>query len=278
MQVLTKTSELQALLDYCRHKDQVSFIPTMGYLHEGHLSLIKKSKNYSNFSVVSIFVNPLQFNSQTDFERYPVNLERDKEILSSAGADIVFIPDKDEILPITENFKNYKPVFANNFEGLFRPGHFEGVCAIVRTLFDIIKPDFSFFGEKDFQQLRNIEQMVSDLQLGTRIIRGETIREPDGLAMSSRNVRLTNVQRKSATFLSKALFAAKNSFDQGITDFDRLINAAKEILKDISEIQLEYLSIIDEDSFNEVKNAGSNSRMIIAAYLGSIRLIDNVKL
>ena len=278
MQVFTTIRELKDALAKARGSGQISFVPTMGYLHEGHLSLAEIAKKRAKFCVVSIFVNPLQFNNPEDLKKYPRNLEKDLSLLEKVAVDFVFAPAESEMLSAVEEKALYQPAFTQDFEAKFRPGHFEGVCAIVSLLFKIVEPNFAVFGEKDFQQLRIIEQMVQDLKLPIKIIRGTTLRDLDGLAKSSRNVRLSPEARGSALALSRGLFAVLDAFHKTELDTQKLKALALDIISKEPGLVLEYLEIIDGVTFKSTEKATVENRVILAASVDGVRLIDNVEL
>lgn len=253
----------------------IGFVPTMGYLHEGHMSLVKASKNMCDITVVSIFVNPKQFGPKEDYSKYPRNLERDLKLLEEAKIDMVFIPDVDTIYP--EGFSttiNIGPL-ANVLEGAFRPGHFDGVCTVVTKLFNIVKPDKAFFGEKDYQQLKIIQKLVKDLNLDIEIVPIPTKREEDGLAMSSRNAYLNQEERRRASSIYRFLLKAKEAFEKGIKDTDKIIEYAKAVL-DVDVI--DYIKIVDKETLEEKTTPSKYDRILIAVRIGSTRLIDNVEI
>jgi pantoate--beta-alanine ligase len=253
----------------------IGFVPTMGYLHEGHMSLVKASKNMCDITVVSIFVNPKQFGPKEDYSKYPRNLERDLKLLEEAKIDMVFIPDVDTIYP--EGFSttiNIGPL-ADILEGTFRPGHFDGVCTVVTKLFNIVKPDKAFFGEKDYQQLKIIQKLVKDLNLDIEIVPIPTKREEDGLAMSSRNAYLNQEERRRASSIYRFLLKAKEAFEIGIKNTDKIIEYAKAVL-DVDVI--DYIKIVDKETLEEKTTPSKYDRILIAVRIGSTRLIDNVEI
>jgi len=254
---------------------KIGFIPTMGALHEGHLSLIKKARSENEIVVVSIFVNPTQFLEGEDLDKYPKKLEADAKICELAGVDYIFTPnindiynDKDEILIKAPEIKGYI------LEGHFRPGHFDGVLQIVLKLFNIVKPKKAYFGKKDAQQLALIKQMVKNLFLDIEIIEGETIREKTGLALSSRNVYLSSEEKQRALSISKALkLAAKLSIKE-----KNCQKLKEEMLKNLDVDKLQYIAFVDRE-FNYIdKIEEKNSIILIAAFVGNTRLIDNIYL
>lgn len=248
-------------------------IPTMGALHQGHLSLTEIAKEKANSVAVSIFVNPTQFNDPKDLEKYPRDIEADLKKLDQAGVDLVFIPDVSEIYPA--NFQSEVKVknLTQTMEGPNRPGHFEGVCTIVSILFNLFQPDYAVFGEKDFQQLRIIEQMTRDLKLPVEILRGKIYREESGLAMSSRNELLSKDNREKAAIISKTLNLAKEQ-----KTLSELYAMCRELLASIPELEVEYLTIADENTLQPEETMSDYSRIFFAGRIGGVRLIDNQKL
>lgn len=254
----------------------IGFVPTMGFLHAGHLSLVKSVSRKSDFVVGYIFINPAQFNNVEDLENYPIDIDGDLKKFEEAGADLVFIPTPEEIYP--ENFQAWVELeqISKEHEGSSRPGHFRGVATVLTIMFNIVQPDFAIFGEKDFQQLRLIEQMVSDLKFPIQILRGETVREPDGLAMSSRNARLTKSERNVANALYQAMSKAKIAYKEGQKNIEALRSIVIDSVSLVPEFNLDYFCIVQESDLKECEIAQDNSRMLIAAYIGAVRLIDNM--
>ncbi len=253
----------------------IGYVPTMGYLHEGHISLVRAAKSACDNVIVSIFVNPKQFGPKEDYSRYPRDLKRDLELLEKEKVDMVFTPDIETMYP--KGFSttiNIGPL-ANVLEGAFRPGHFDGVCTVVTKLFNIVSPDKAFFGEKDYQQLKIVEKLVKDLNFDIEIIPIPTKREEDGLAMSSRNTYLNKEERKRAGTIYKFLLKAKEIFESGIKDSDKIIEQAKEVL-DVDSI--DYIKIVDKDTLEEKKVASKYDRILIAVKIGNTRLIDNIEI
>ena len=253
----------------------IALVPTMGSLHDGHLALIDYAKKKADIVVVSIFVNPTQFNEIEDFNRYPRNENQDIDFCLKKFADIVFIPEKKEILN-KMNVWVYEDELSNLYCGKFRPGHFKGVCTIVLKLFNLVEPNMAIFGQKDFQQLKIIKKMVDDLNLSVDIISHPIIREDDGLAMSSRNKLLSTVERKSATKIYKLLKNSAKAFEEGEKNSNQLINLIKFSLKSNDTICLEYVDIVDYYTFKKVNLITSKSVIIIAVRVGNVRLIDNI--
>jgi pantoate--beta-alanine ligase len=255
---------------------RVAFVPTMGALHEGHLALIERARDEVGADgavVVSIFVNPLQFAPGEDLDRYPRTLEADLLACAVAGADIVFTPGVDEVYPGGEPQVTVAPgPLAEILEGSSRPGHFAGVLTVVAKLFGLVRPDVAVFGEKDYQQLTLVRRMVADLCLGVEVIGAETVREPDGLALSSRNRFLDVDQRRRAVALSAALFAARNAAGSAAA----ALEAATDVLHASEGIDLDYLELTAPD-LGPAPEAGE-ARLLVAARVGSTRLIDNIAL
>lgn len=279
MQVFKEIKSLQKELNSKGQNQSVGFVPTMGALHEGHLSLVKSAKAENDFVVASIFVNPTQFNNASDLENYPVTLEEDLRMLEEAGCDLVFTPSVSEMY--AENVSS--EVFSfdgleHEMEGKFRAGHFDGVGTIVRRLFEIVNPTNAYFGEKDFQQLQIIRTMVKNLELSVNIIGCPIFREDDGLAMSSRNTRLTKEHRNAAPMIFRVLSEAKSRF--GTENVNDIVQWVENEFKREPLLQLEYFEIADENTLKSVKKIENNAnyRAFIAVFAGEIRLIDNINL
>ena len=278
MRIVTRSEDMQRLsLEYKREGKTVGFVPTMGYLHEGHTSLINIARKYTDVVVVSIFVNPIQFGPSEDYDRYPRDIERDKEILEKMGVDVMFYPSVDDMYP--KGFTTYVEVkgLSDKLCGRYRPGHFRGVTTVVAKLFNIVMPDVAVFGEKDAQQAIIIKRMVRDLNFPVKIIVGPTVREPDGLAMSSRNEYLTEEERKVAPAIYQSLLLAKSLVEQGERDTSKIIAAMREFLSKYDRIKVEYIEIVDKEELNPIERLEKGEALIaIAAYLGKARLIDNI--
>jgi pantoate--beta-alanine ligase len=257
----------------------VGLVPTMGALHQGHLSLIAQSKATTNLTVCSIFVNPTQFNNQEDLVKYPRTMEQDTILLVQSGCDVLFHPDAHEMYPNGLQAGQYDwGNITNTLEGAFRPGHFDGVITIVKRLFDIVKPNKAFFGQKDFQQSAVIHHLANFFGLPIDIVVGETLREPDGLAMSSRNIRLSLEERNQALTISQTLYFIKeNKANYSIVEL-RLM--ALQLLKSAPMLKVEYLEIVDKTTLSLVEdNKGlEQSVVLIAVWCGNVRLIDNMVL
>lgn len=261
----------------------IGLVPTMGALHDGHLSLIKKSVEKCDKTVVSVFVNPIQFGPSEDFEKYPRTLDADEKLCNEAGVDIVFAPTPKEMYGegymLSNDFLTYviPPFFyVNKLCGKSRVGHFDGVCTVVNKLFNIVQPDFGFFGEKDRQQLIILKKMVKDLNIPVTIIPCPIVREESGLALSSRNKYLDENSKKDALALNKILFNIKVCYDKGITDVKALSETAYSFLN--GNHSLEYLEFRDKETLEEKEKADDNTIVFIAVKVGGVRLIDNIAL
>lgn len=260
-----------------RESKTVGFVPTMGALHEGHLTLVKEARQMCDIVIVSIFVNPTQFNNSIDLEKYPRDLTKDVSLLAEYEVDYVFAPEEHEIYP--DGFSTYVNVqnVTDGLEGEFRPGHFRGVATVVTILFNTIRPDHAFFGQKDAQQVAVIKRLTTDLGFETEIVVVPTIREESGLAMSSRNERLSKEEREKAVVIINALRAAKMEFKRGERNASHLTQIVKDTIATEPLAKLDYVEIVDRDSMQTIEKVGDNEALIvIAAYFGDVRLIDNV--
>jgi len=256
----------------------VGFVPTMGYLHRGHMELVKLSKLQNEITVVSIYVNPIQFGAGEDYERYPRDLERDLAMCEDAGVDVVFAPEDQEMYPQLPSVKIDIPGLTDRLEGAYRPGHFNGVAIVVLKLLHIVQPDRAYFGEKDYQQLKVVERLVKDLSLTVEIVPVPTVREEDGLACSSRNVYLSPEERQSASAIYKSFLLAQKLFQSGNTDANLLKEAIKDfLLKHPHVRKIDYVEITDEE-LNPVEEVKEGDRILVALYVGNTRLIDNWRL
>jgi pantoate--beta-alanine ligase len=256
-------------------KKTLGFVPTMGALHEGHLSLVKIAKSQCDYVIASIFVNPLQFNDKKDLDKYPHMPGPDKKMLEDAGCDILFSPSNEEMYPVkTEEIFDLGSL-DKTMEGAQRPGHFNGVATVVKRLFEIVKPDKAFFGQKDFQQLAIVKRLVQLLDLDVEIIACPIIREADGLAMSSRNTRLSPDQRKIAPLLSRVLFQVKKMKDASLDEKKEFV---KNEFSRQPEIHLEYFEIVNGKTLEPLKKLDPADHPVacIAAKIGDVRLIDNI--
>ena len=255
---------------------KIILVPTMGSIHEGHISLINKARSYADIVIVTIFINPIQFNSSIDYDSYPRSIEEDKKTLEKNGVDILFCPSSPEVYP--EKFQTSVKVslFSEVLEGKFRKGHMEGVATIVTKLFNLVRPDFAIFGEKDFQQLLLIKSFVEDLNIPVKIISGETIRDNEGLALSSRNEKLTNDEKIQAIQIIKSLNLGVETLRSGEKESDNIIKKIKDYLADYNLIQVEYISIRDVNNFEKINIIDEDIVILISVFIGKIRLIDNL--
>lgn len=280
MLLFTHIAPLKAFIAEQKRKGAtVGFIPTMGALHQGHISLIRQCKSQTDIAVCSIFVNPTQFNNSDDLLKYPRTIEQDILKLVEAGCDVLFHPEAAEMYPNGLETREYNwGAVTHKLEGSFRPGHFDGVITIVKRLFDIVEPDTAYFGQKDFQQSAVVKQLVKTFNLPIAIVIGETLREEDGLAMSSRNVRLTAEDREQALLISKALFYVKTHIDD--QTIEELLAEAQKIIAGGERLSIEYLSIVERDSLETMTGyvSGRKCVALIAAWCGNVRLIDNMEL
>ena len=272
--VVSTIAEIKKLTDTFRG-GTIGLVPTMGYLHNGHMNLVKQSLNKCDHTVVSIFINPRQFSQSEDLDIYPNNLSGDIEKLESIGVDVLFYPDRDTIYP--EGFKTNIQVdgITQHLCGKSRPDLFKGVATVVLKLFNIVRPQHAFFGEKDWQQLAVIETMTRDLNIDVHIHRVPLIREPDGLAMSSRNSNLSPEERKKALTLSRSLNDAKEKINKGITSSKQLRQNIKSIITAESGTQIDYISICDPISLEEKQEVKGRTLIALAVKIGPARLIDN---
>jgi pantoate--beta-alanine ligase len=257
---------------------RVALVPTMGALHEGHLSLVDLATVRAEVVVVSVFVNPTQFGPNEDFERYPRDLARDVRLLAERGASIVFAPDTRIMYPEPLLTTVTMRGITDDLEGAHRPGHFDGVLTIVTKLFHVVEPDVAVFGQKDAQQAAAIRRMVADLDFPIEVVVGPTAREPDGLALSSRNAFLSPAERREALALHAALERADSLTRQGVDDADRLLEAMREELSRHPAISVDYVAIVERDSFRPLSRLSGPAIAAVAARVGDTRLIDNVVL
>ena len=270
---------MQAFADQARRADRtIAFIPTMGYLHEGHLSLIREGCRHGDEVVVSIFVNPTQFGPGEDLDTYPRAFERDRELAESAGATVIFNPAKEGLY--ADDYQTYVTLEKLPFHlcGLSRPVFFRGVATVVTKLFNIVKPHIAVFGEKDYQQLLVIRRMVRDLNFDVRIIGAPIVREADGLAMSSRNSYLTTDERQHALCLYQALKQAEAMVSEGMRSAAELIDAARKLINVHPDADIDYIEIFDPETIETVGSVDSPARMALAVRIGKTRLIDNTLL
>ena len=258
--------------------EDIGFVPTMGALHAGHDSLVARARRENQRLIVSIFVNPAQFGPDEDFERYPRPFEQDSARLEALGVDAIFHPPVDQVYPPAFRTRVDPGPLAELLEGLSRPGHFAGVLTVVLKLFNLTQPKRAYFGQKDFQQVVLVRQLVRDLSLPVRIVAVPTVREGDGLAMSSRNAYLKPAQRAAAPSLSRALEAGANAFDAGVRQPAELESIARSILEGVPELSIEYVAVVEDATLGRPVRAIPGSVLTVAVKLGSTRLIDNVVL
>ena len=253
----------------------VGFVPTMGYLHDGHLSLVKQARAENSTVVVSIFVNPTQFGPNEDFKTYPRDTERDLAMLQEEKTDIVFMPSPEEMYP--ERYSSWIDVekITDRLEGSYRPGHFRGVATVVAKLFNIVEPTRAYFGQKDAQQVLVIQKMVNDLNMNLEVIVSPTVRESDGLAMSSRNIYLNPQERQAATVLFKALTLAKNLWKKGERDAETVRGQMTSLISGEPLAKIEYVSIADTQTLEELSKIDGPALVSLAVRFGKTRLIDN---
>lgn len=256
----------------------VGFVPTMGALHQGHSTLMKHSTENNDVSVLSIFVNPTQFNVAEDFAKYPRTFDADIEIASQLHIDVVYAPTVDSMYPPESSVIVAPGSAANGMEGTMRPGHFEGVTTVVAKLFNTVLPHHAYFGKKDYQQLAVIRQMVSDLNFSVEIVGVETVREEDGLALSSRNVRLSSDHRKAAVAISRGLFAASDRHTDGHHNSGELKDLVSASISQSLDGHAEYVEVCDTKTLQPVENTKRGAVICVAAWYGEVRLIDNIEL
>lgn len=280
MRVFSKIDQIRGYIQQKRSDDKlIGLVPTMGAIHKGHLSLVEKSRIETDITVCSIFVNPSQFNNPEDLEKYPVQTDADLKLLEDAGCDAVFLPSKDEMYTVSDYLNFNFGSLETRLEGEFRPGHFSGVGLVVSKLFNIIQPDKAYFGQKDLQQLAIIKKLVLDLNFPIQVIGVETKREKSGLAMSSRNLRLTASQLQTASKIHwglqklKELVLSGKTINQSVDEMVLYFHSEK-------DIDLEYLEVVDSQSMVAVNSieAAPEISVCIAAYVGEVRLIDNIYL
>jgi len=278
MEIINRRQRIFSISRRFRREDKkVGFVPTMGALHAGHLKLVEECRQRSDVTIVSIFVNPTQFNDKKDLEKYPRDLTQDAAMLAELGVDYIYAPDVEEVYP--PGFSTYVDVegLTGQMEGASRPGHFRGVATVVTILFNTIRPDIAFFGQKDAQQVAVIERLTRDLGFEMEIAVIPTVREPSGLAMSSRNERLSDEDRAKAVVLYNALREAKRAFDKGQRNAADLAQIVDNAVEEEPAAVLDYVSIVDRETLQPVEKIGDNETLIAAAIrIGDVRLIDNL--
>ena len=279
MEVLRTNDEMTKWREERYRKGQmVGFVPTMGYLHRGHLALMEEALQRADEVVVSIFVNPTQFSPGEDLDQYPRDLEQDLKLCRDLGVQAIFAPEVEEMYPSGFQTRVQVEHITQNLCGLHRQGHFSGVALVVTKLFGAIRPHLAVFGEKDFQQLVVVKRLSKDLNLGVEIIPLPIVREPDGLAMSSRNKYLSEEERNSALSLSRALLAACNMVAEGERRVDVLVARAKEMIEAEPHTRIQYVQVVDEETVTDIDEVTPKAVMAMAVFVGQARLIDNMRL
>lgn len=280
MEIINRRQRMASITRKLRRENKtIAFVPTMGSLHEGHLALVQEASKRGDSVIVSIFVNPTQFNDPKDLARYPRDLASDAAMLAEFGVDYIYAPEPHDIYP--EGFATYVYVegLSESLEGASRPGHFRGVATVVTLLLNTIRPDFAIFGEKDAQQLAIVKRLTRDMGFDTEIISVPTVREPSGLAMSSRNELLSPEDRARASAIYAALHMAENAFNSGERNASKLTQMVENDLSADSDFTLEYVATVNADTLEMVEKVGDTGSMIaVAAKIGGVRLIDNVRL
>jgi pantoate--beta-alanine ligase len=276
MEIITDIKRMQRLcLDLRREGKRIAFVPTMGYLHEGHLSLLREGRERGDVLVLSIFVNPTQFGQGEDFEAYPRDLSRDAEMARSVGTDLLFAPEARAMYPA--GYATYVDVegLTDTLCGRSRPGHFRGVTTVVAKLFGIVQPHEAYFGRKDFQQLAVLRRMTLDLNLPVEIVGMPIVREADGLAMSSRNVFLSAGERQQALVLSRAIATAQQMARNGVRDCGEILATLRSMIEEQNDARIDYLQICHQLTLQEQDRVDSDSVLLMAVFVGKTRLIDN---
>jgi pantoate--beta-alanine ligase len=277
MEIINRRARMSSLTRKLRRENKtIGFVPTMGALHAGHLSLVEEARQMCDVVIVSIFVNPAQFNETTDFKKYPRDLTADAELLTEYQVDYIFAPEEQEIY--VENFSTYVYVenLTESLEGASRPGHFRGVATVVTILFNTMRPDYAFFGQKDAQQVAVIKRLTKDLGFDTEIIVGRTVREESGLAMSSRNARLSPEERQKASVIYQALREAKIAAKEGERNAARLAEIVREKIATEPLAQTDYVAVVDNETLEPIEKITENAALIaVAVRFGNTRLIDN---
>jgi pantoate--beta-alanine ligase len=276
MKVIKSVEKMQSFSESLRLKgEKIAFVPTMGYFHEGHLCLMKEAKKMADYVVVSIYVNPTQFGPKEDFSKYPRDLNRDLKMAQSVGVDVIFFPPDKEMYP--EGYQTYVDVekVTQNLCGMSRPGHFRGVTTVCNKLFNIVKPHIAIFGKKDFQQFISIKRMVDDLNMDLQIIGLPTVREADGLAMSSRNKYLSKAERPAALTLFKALKLAQKFYSNGEKKSSIIIKEVEKLIKKAPSTEIDYIRICGIETLRDVDKVNNQAVIALAVKVGTTRLIDN---
>lgn len=277
MEIISRVSQMQARSQQLKRENKaIGFVPTMGALHEGHLSLMRRARAENDVLVISIFVNPTQFGPGEDYETYPRNIEQDRKLAAGVGVDIVFAPSVSEMYP--DGYATYVEVerLTKELCGRSRPHHFRGVTTVVTKLFNIVRPDRAYFGQKDYQQAIVIKRMTTDLHLGPEIVVMPIIREPDGLAMSSRNNYLSEKERKAALILYRSLKKTEKMLTGGERDSATIKGNIAQLIKQEPLAEVEYISVVDSEDLTEIAEIKDQVLIALAVRIGKIRLIDNI--
>lgn len=279
MHVVATIAAVRAAVSAAREAGaSIGFVPTMGALHEGHLSLVARSRRETDFTVMSIFVNPLQFGPNEDLSRYPRPVDEDERLAEAAGVDLLFRPEVEDMYPSGRTVTVNAGPLGAGWEGASRPGHFDGVLTVVAKLLNIVEPDTAIFGRKDLQQAALVRALVRDLDFAVSVIVAPIVREKDGIAMSSRNRYLNEEDRKRATLLSRALRAIRDTYSSGERSVERLERSGTDVLASDPSVKVDYLAVIDAATFAKPAAATDESAAIVAARVGNTRLIDNMQL
>jgi pantoate--beta-alanine ligase len=279
MKHVESVAEMKAVCrEIARSGRTLGFVPTMGALHEGHASLVRASKAQCQATAVSIFVNPLQFGPTEDLAKYPRTMERDSKLLQELGVDVLYAPTVDEMYPAGATTYVEVSGISDRLDGGSRPGHFRGVATVVAKLFEIVRPDRAFFGQKDAAQVAVLRRMARDLDMDVELVVCPIVREKDGLAMSSRNAYLDPTQRKQALVLNRSLMRVQHAADSGERDVTKLIEAGKNVIAEEPAARLDYFAIVDPDTLEPVDDISRTALVAVAAYVGTTRLIDNILL
>ncbi len=277
METITSIVEMKRAAGSLRREGRtIALVPTMGALHEGHLSLIREADARADIVVVSVFVNPTQFGPLEDFDTYKRDLERDISLAQEAGCDIIFAPGVDDMYPEGSATRVCVSGLTEKLCGAFRPGHFDGVCTVVAKLLNIVRPHLAVFGQKDGQQAAVVERMVSDLDMGVEILRSKTVRESDGLAMSSRNANLSEIERREATVLYRSLEHAVSRYGAGERSVERVVSEMRDMIDAGETTEIQYVAAVDAKTLEDVDELKRGVMLALAVFVGKTRLIDNV--
>ncbi len=275
MRIIRHPAEIRRLTRRAKQQGKrIGFVPTMGALHEGHLSLIRKARGENRLVVVSIFVNPIQFNRASDLRSYPCTLQRDARLVAEAGADLLFVPSAKQMYPASFQTTVEISNLSRPWEGRFRPGHFRGVTTVVSKLFNLVQPDIVYFGQKDAQQARVVRQMIRDLNLDITLRVLPTVREPDGLAMSSRNQRLSTEARRSSRVLFQALQEATRLIQWGHRRENEIVRRMRQVIRSVPGTRIDYAAVVDPETLERMRRVRRPALILLAVWVGKIRLID----